>query len=197
MGQNPAVGAPNARLQRKAMSKLRWLVVRYMVEVESASWQYNSPEVHRGELNPAEVATEVFLFPAAGSAEKEGLQTNTQRLVQYRRKSVPPPGDARSESWFIHHLARRLKKRATADASPRNQALNALQWSYGEHGGAREPNVNEVVKEINGKNLLSGDQLSSFRDLKNDGTTSSGCWIYCGIHPTERLNIAALREPTD
>ena len=28
MGQNPAVGAPNSRLQRKALSKLKWLVVR-------------------------------------------------------------------------------------------------------------------------------------------------------------------------
>ena len=65
------------------MSKLKWLVVRDMVEVESASWWYNSPEVERGELKPEEIATEVFLFPAAGSAEKDGCQTNTQRLVQY------------------------------------------------------------------------------------------------------------------
>ena len=84
MGQNPAVGASNGRLQRKALSKLKWLVVRDMVETESASWWYNSPEVERGELRPQEIATEVFLFPAAGSAEKEGCQTNTQRLVQYR-----------------------------------------------------------------------------------------------------------------
>ena len=84
MGQNPAVGASNARLQRTAMSKLKWLVVRDMVEIESASWWYNSPEVERGELRPQDIATEVFLFPAAGSAEKEGCQTNTQRLVQYR-----------------------------------------------------------------------------------------------------------------
>ncbi len=72
MGQNPAVGASNSRLQRTAMSKLKWLVVRDMVEIESASWWYNSPEVERGELKPEEIVTEVFLFPAAGSAEKEG-----------------------------------------------------------------------------------------------------------------------------
>ena len=28
MGQNPGVGAPNARLQRKALANLKWLVVR-------------------------------------------------------------------------------------------------------------------------------------------------------------------------
>ena len=109
MGQNPAVGASNARLQRTAMSKLKWLVVRDMVEVESASWWYNSPEVERGELQPEDIATEVFLFPAAGSAEKEGCQTNTQRLVQFRTQAVEPPGDARSESWFMHHLGAALE----------------------------------------------------------------------------------------
>ena len=32
MGQNPAVGAPNGRLQRSALAKLKWLVVRDMVD---------------------------------------------------------------------------------------------------------------------------------------------------------------------
>src|SRR5258706_5887876 len=36
MGQNPAVGAANSRLERKAMAKLKWLVVREMVETENA-----------------------------------------------------------------------------------------------------------------------------------------------------------------
>ena len=196
MGQNPAVGASNARLQRTAMSKLKWLVVRDLVEVESASWWYNSPEVKRGELRPEEIATEVFLFPAAGSAEKDGSQTNTQRLVQYRTAAVAPPGDARSESWFIHHLARRLKARAAADPSPRNAALNALSWPYQTHGIHNEPYVNDILKEINGRDLNTGQLLEGFKKLKNDGSTASGCWIYCGIHPEEHVNRANQREPS-
>src|SRR5436309_4042461 len=35
MGQNPAVGAPNARLERRALAKLKWLVIRDMVETET------------------------------------------------------------------------------------------------------------------------------------------------------------------
>ena len=197
MGQNPAVGASNGRLQRHAMSKLKWLVVRDMVEVESASWWYNSPEVKRGELNPEEIATEVFLFPAAGSAEKDGCQTNTQRLVQYRTKAVDPPGDARSETWFMHHLARRLKAKAAADPSARNAPLNALHWPYGTHGLRNEPNVTEILKEINGRDLTSGELLESYKKLKKDGTTASGCWIYCGIYPQEHLNKANQRESQD
>lgn len=198
MGQNPAVGASNARLQRSAMAKLKWLVVRDLVEVESASWWYNSPEVERGELKPEEIATEVFLFPAAGSAEKEGCQTNTQRLIQYRTKAVDPPGDARSESWFIHHLARRLKAKAAAEPnSPRNAALNALHWPYGTHGIHHEPNISDILKEINGRDLMSGELLDSYKKLKKDGSAASGCWIYCGVFPQERLNKANQREPQD
>ena len=197
MGQNPAVGASNARLQRTAMSKLKWLVVRDMVETESASWWYNSPEVRRGELNPSEIGTEVFLFPAAGSAEKDGCQTNTQRLIQFRTKAVNPPGDARSETWFIHHLARRLRAKAASDASLRNLPLNSLSWSYGTHGFHDEPNVDEILKEINGRDLTTGELLEKFQKLKSDGSTSSGCWIYCGIYPKEHHNKANQREPND
>ena len=35
--------------------------------------------------------------------------------------------------------------------------LNALQWPYGTHGIHQEPNVNEVLKEINGRNLTTGE----------------------------------------
>src|SRR6266487_59394 len=134
MGQNPAVGASNGRLERKALAKLKWLVVRDMVETETASFWLDSPEVQRGELKPEEIATEVFLFPAAGTAEKEGTFTNTQRLLQYRKKAVEPPGDARSETWFMYHLGRRLKGKAKKDTRPRNAGLNALTWNYSTEG---------------------------------------------------------------
>jgi len=197
MGQNPAVGASNSRLQRRAMAKLKWLVVRDLVETESASWWYNSPEVERGELKTEDIGTEVFLFPAAGSAEKDGCFTNTQRLVQFREKAVDPPGDARSEAWFMYHLGRRLKAKAAEDPSSRNAPLNALTWKYGTHGTHQEPNISDVLKEINGRDLTTGEQLPSFQKLKNDGSTDSGCWIYCGIFPSNHENRADKRASVD
>src|SRR5262252_2829046 len=101
-----------------------------MVETETASFWYSSPEVERGELSPETIGTEVFLFPAAGTAEKSGTFTNTQRLLQHREKAVDPPGDARSETWFMVHLGRRLKARALQDTRTRNDGLRALTWSY-------------------------------------------------------------------
>jgi formate dehydrogenase major subunit len=196
MGQNPAVGAPNSRLERKALAKLKWLVVRDMVEVETASFWYDSPEIERGELRTADIATEVFLMPAAGHAEKDGCFTNTQRLIQWREKAVDPPGDARSETHFIYHLGRRLKQRAAADPRPRNAGLNALTWTYTVEGEHDEPKVDEILQEINGR-TTDGRLVSGFRELKADGSTACGCWIYSGVYPEPGRNRANGRNSRD
>ena len=181
MGQNPAVGAPNARLERKALSKLKWLVVRDMVEIETATFWLDSPEIANGELRTEEIDTEVFLFPAASHVEKAGTFTNTQRLLQWREQAVEPPGDARSELHFIYHLGRLLKEKAT-DA-PRDAGLRALTWDYPTHGPIAEPDPEAVLREIHGSS--DAGPIKHFGELKNDGTTSCGCWIYSGVYDGE------------
>ena len=197
MGQNPAVGASNGRLERKALSKLKWLVVRDMVETETASFWYDSPETHRAELSPDTIGTEIFLFPAAGTAEKEGTFTNTQRLLQYREKAVEAPGDARSEAWFMVHLGRRIKEKARNDRRPRNAGLNALTWNYSTEGEHAEPNVEEILREINGCTVTDRQQLQTAKELKNDGSTACGAWIYCGVYPATGRNRANDRKSRD
>ncbi len=181
MGQNPAVGAPNARLERKALSKLKWLVVRDLVEIETASFWLDSPEIASGELRTEEIETEVFLFPAASHVEKAGTFTNTQRLLQWREQAIEPPGDARSELHFVYHLGRLLKEKATD--SPRDAGLRALTWDYPTHGPIAEPDPEAVLREIHG----SSDKgpIKHFGELKNDGSTSCGCWIYSGVFDGE------------
>jgi formate dehydrogenase major subunit len=197
MGQNPAVGAPNGRLGRKALAKLKWLVVRDLVETEPASFWYNSPEVKRGELNPDTIATEVFLMPAAGVAEKEGTFTNTQRLLQYHKKGPEPPGDSRGEVWFIYHLGRRLKAKAANDPKPRNAPLNALTWDYSTHGPHAEPSAEEVLMEINGWTVADHKLVAGYRDLKSDGSTACGAWIYSGCFPAPGQNLPNTKKPRD
>ena len=215
MGQNPAVGAPNARLQRKALAKLRWFVVRDMVEIEPATFWRDSPEIERGELKTEEIETEVFFFPAAGHAEKEGAFTNTQRLLQWREKAVDPPGDCRSEGWFMHQLALRLIAKAKASADPDDEPLRALDWWYPQDE-AGEPKMEAVLAEINGSKttpqvdakgavfthdrngqLHHGPQMDNFDELKDDGSTASGCWIYCGVYGSDGVNKALARQPND
>ena len=126
------------------------MVVREMVETETASFWYESPEVQRGELRSEDIQTEVFLMPAAGHAEKYGTFTNTQRLLQWLT-AVDPPGDSRSENWFIYHLGVLLKEKAKRDPRPRNAGLLALTWDYHTQGEHHEPVAEGVLQgEING-----------------------------------------------
>jgi len=196
-GQNPAVGAPNSRLERRALGNLDWLVVRDLVETETATFWCDSPEVERGELRPESIKTEVFLMPAASHVEKEGCFTNTQRLLQWREKAIEPPGDARSDTWFVYHLGRRLKAKAANDRRPRNAGLNALTWDYHTEGAIDEPVVEEVLQEINGRRVGDGTLVSGFRELKADGSTACGCWIYSGVFPEPGRNRANERQSQD
>ena len=222
MGQNPAVGAPNSRLQRKALTKLKWLVVRDMVEVESANFWRESPEVERGELKPEEIETEVFFLPAAGHAEKEGAFTNTQRLLQWREKAVDPPGDARSDAWFVHQLALRLIAKAKQSGDALDEPLRALDWWYPEDE-LGDLKMEAVLAEINGwqtaraaagvvrggsdgvlfggvdreGNPHHGPQVNGFAELKADGSTACGAWIYSGVFGRDGVNKANSRKSRD
>ena len=109
MGQNPAVGSQHSGLQRRALAHLKWLVVRDLSELETATFWRDGPEVRSGEMRPEDIQTEVFLMPAASHVEKDGHFTNTQRLLQWHDKAIEPPGDARSELWFMHHLFKRVR----------------------------------------------------------------------------------------
>src|SRR4051795_8182649 len=72
IGQNPAVGSANSAMQREALRNLEWLVVRDTNEIETASFWYDAPEVEAGEIQPEDIATEVFFLPAASHVEKDG-----------------------------------------------------------------------------------------------------------------------------
>ncbi len=197
MGQNPAVGGLNASLTRKALAKLDWLVVRDIHDIETSSYWRDSPEVRRGELKPEEIGTEIFLMPAAVTPEKDGSYTNTQRLVQYHDKAVDPPGDCRSEAWFVYHLGRRLKELYAEDASPRGRQIQALQWDLPTQGPHQEPDLDAVLREINGYTVADGKPVKDFTALRDDGTTACGCWIYSGIVSEDGHNKARNRKGSE
>jgi formate dehydrogenase major subunit len=196
MGQNPAVGGINAGLQRRALAGLKWLVVRDLADLETAHFWKDSPEVQSGEIRPEDIQTEVFLMPAASHVEKEGHFTNTQRLLQWRDKALDPPGDARSELHFVHHIAKRVMAHYADSDDPKDWPLRNLHWPYSEHGPEREPVVEEVLKEINGYDLETGELVPGFAQLKADGSTSCGCWIYSGCF-ADGVNQTRRRDPGD
>ncbi|MBL7258267.1 molybdopterin-dependent oxidoreductase [Actinoplanes sp. LDG1-01] len=190
LGQNPAVGSAHGRAQRLGMANLDWLVVRDLYMIESATFWKNGPEVQTGEIVPEECKTEVFFMPAASHVEKEGTFTQTQRMLQWREKAVEPLGEATSELWFFYHLGKIIRERLAGSTRTRDQALLNLTWDYGED----EPDGEAVLKEINGYDLTTGKLLSSFTEMKPDGTTSGGCWIYTGVFK-DGVNQANRRKP--
>jgi formate dehydrogenase major subunit len=180
LGENPAVGNANSRLHRFALANLDWLVVRDLVEIESSSFWRLSPEIETGELRPEDIATEVFLLPAAGHVEKSGSFTNTQRLLQWREKAVEPKGDQRSELWFMYHLGKRIREKLAGSTQQRDEPILNLTWDYPEIGKHHEPEPEKVLAEISGWG--PDGYLSSYTELSDDGSTVSGCWIYCGAY---------------
>jgi formate dehydrogenase-N alpha subunit len=170
-GQNPAVGGPNANLERAALGKLDWMVVADMWHTETSDfWK-------RPGVNPADVKTEVFLLPALNSYEKEGSVTNSGRWMQWRYKCADGPGEAIDDLQMINLLAHKLKELYAKEGGPNAEAITKLTWNYGEHA-----NAHAVAKEINGYDLTTGKLMDSFANLKDDGTTSSGNWIYCNSY---------------
>jgi formate dehydrogenase major subunit len=193
LGENPAVGNSNSRLHRLAMAQLDWLVVRDFTEIESAAFWKDGPEIETGELVTEEIPTEVFFLPAASHVEKDGSFTNTQRLLQWHNKAVEPAGDCRSDLWFAYHLGLRLRAKLAGSEAERDRPLLDLTWSYRTHGGLDEPSAEAVLREINGWDA-EGKALSGYTELKSDGSTSCGVWIYCGSFAGE-VNGPAKKVP--
>ena len=194
MGQNPAVGSEHSGLQRRALSRLKWLVVRDLREIETATFWRDGPEIESGELRTEDIGTEVFLMPAATYIEKEGCFTNTERLVQWRDKALDPPHDCRSELWFMHHLFKRVRAHYARSEAERDWPIRNLKWDYSEAGPHAEPSADEVLREINGYVVETGELVPGFAELANDGSTACGCWIYSGIY-ADGVNQARRRDP--
>ncbi|MBT2683290.1 formate dehydrogenase-N subunit alpha [Bacillus sp. ISL-37] len=188
-GTNPVVGGPNAGKEKEALSKLKWLVAVDLWETEtSAFWQEEAGS------DPSKIDTEVFLLPAASSYEKEGSVSNSSRWMQYRWKAIDPKGESLADLEIIHMLVKNIKGLYKNESSAAAKQINALYWNYGE---GHHPDIDLVAREINGYDLTTGQLLKGFGDLKDDGTTSSGNWIYSGFYPEEGKNRSKNRDNKD
>ncbi|NDU76506.1 molybdopterin-dependent oxidoreductase [Actinomadura sp. DSM 109109] len=193
MGENPAVGSANAKIQRLGMANLDWLVVRDFSLIESATWWKDGPEIETGEMRTEDIGTEVFFLPAAAHTEKDGSFTNTQRMLQWHHKAVEPAGDTRSDLWFTYHLGRIVREKLAGSADEMDRPVQDLTWDYPTSGDLDEPDAEAVLAEINGRDA-DGNPLSGYTQLKDDGSTSCGCWIYCGCY-AGGVNQTARRKP--
>ena len=195
MGQNPVVGAVNSDLVERGLAKLEWMVVRDFAMTETADYWQKGRLVQRGELRPEEIGTEIFFLPTSMAGEKDGSMTNTSRLVQWHDAVLDAPGDSRSDLWFVYHLGKRLKQLYAGSQEPADQAIQALTWQYPERGEKREPDAEAVLREINGYTVADRKPVEKYQDLKDDGSTACGGWMYCGVYPRDGHNQARSRRP--
>jgi formate dehydrogenase major subunit len=187
-GQNFAVGGPHARLARDGIRALEWLVVLDAYPIETATaWEMDG-------VKPEECATEVFFLPSALIAEKDGSFTQTQRMLQWHDKAVEPPDDARSDAWYVLHLGRRIKEMYADSNDPRDTLIKAMTWDYPTEGEHEEPNIESILKEINGYTVADRKPVGGFAELKDDGSTACGGWIYAGVY-ADGVNQARRRKP--
>jgi formate dehydrogenase major subunit len=219
-GQNPACSSADAGKTRKAMGNLDWMVNVNLFDNETGSF-WKGPGV-----DPTKIKTEVFMLPCAASFEKEGSITNSGRWMQWRYKAVDPPGEAKPDLEIIHELFQKVRALYKQDGGAFPDPIVNLSWNYGLKGPdglIKHPDPHLVAKEINGytekdleetppktpqkgpvpkpgepKKIVAkaGEQLGSFALLKDDGSTVSGNWIYCGSY-TQKGNMAARRNRSD
>ena len=187
LGFNPLLAGPNVSRLIQAMSKLKWKVVIDPFMLDTAEF-WKAPGV-----DPADIETEVLYLPTTHWIERDGSFTNSGRWAQWKEKAIDPPIGVRSDTWILSELFWRVKALYASEGGAYHEPIERLSWSY---LNPREPTLEELAQEINGFDLTSGRRLSSFGELKDDGTTASGNWLYCGSF-TEDGNQMASRDTGD
>lgn len=187
-GSNPVVGGANTYKQQEALGNLKWMVAIDLFETETSSfWQKQAGS------DPSSIQTEVIFLPACASFEKEGSITNSGRWMQYRWQAIKPKGDSKADLEIVHMLARKLKELYKNESTPAAKQINALHWNYGE---SDHPDIDLVCREINGYEWGTKKQVGGFGELKDDGSTVCGNWIYSGFYPKDE-NLAKRRDNKD
>ncbi|MDY6933893.1 MAG: formate dehydrogenase-N subunit alpha [Spirochaetota bacterium] len=189
IGANPLVGCFYNEAAAKSLENLEWLAAVDIFETETSNfWK-------RSGANPRRIKTEVFLLPSSNSIEREGSVTNAGRWVQWGYKAVSPPDEIRDNLWIVDNLFRKIRGLYERDKGARfpDPILNAY-WNFHDDGDAPSPHM--VAREINGFDWNTKKPLGDFISLKNDGSTASGNWLYCGSY-NDGCNMMARRGMKD
>ncbi|HEX3532055.1 MAG TPA: formate dehydrogenase-N subunit alpha [Thermoanaerobaculia bacterium] len=185
-GMNGVAIGPDSQKNIEALKKAEWLVVGEIYPDETSEF-WMAPGITKDEM--AKIQTTVYRLPCAGFAEKDGSMTNSSRWLQWKNVALPPPGQARLDQDILAQIFLKVRELYKKDGGKFPDPILNLTWAYTD---PRHPSLSEVAKEINGKALAdledpvtkqqikAGQQLPGFAWLKDDGTTASANWIYCG-----------------
>jgi formate dehydrogenase major subunit len=202
-GFNPLQSFPDRGKIRRALGKLKFLVVMDPLDTETSRfWEDFGPQ---NPSDPSAVQTEVFQLPTTCFAEENGSLVNSARWLQWHWKAAEAPGKAQSDIWIMSGLFHRLRALYAKEGGAFPDPIQHLSWNYTDPAN---PDPEELAKDMNGRTLVdikdasgavtlqAGQLLDGFAQLRDDGTTSSGCWIFSGSF-TEKGNQMARRDASD
>ncbi len=204
-GFNPLAAAPSKAKTAAALAKLKWLVVMDPLATETSEFWKNYGEYN--DVDPSSIKTEVFRLPTTCFAEENGSLVSSSRVLQWHWRGAPPPGDAKSDLEIMGGLFVRIRELYRKQGGKYPDPIVNLAWNY---ANPESPRPEELAMEFNGSAFADvtdpkdptkvlvkkGEQLASFAQLKDDGTTASGCWIFCGAW-TQAGNQMARRDNAD
>jgi len=202
-GFNPLASFPHKQKVAESLAKLKFLVTIDPLTTETASFWENHGEFNRAD--PSQIGTEVFRLPSTCFAEENGSIVNSARWLQWHWKGADGPGEARNDGEILAGIYLRLRELYAREGGALPEAVLNMSWDYQTPDA---PASEEVARESNGRALhdlrddqgeilvKKGQQLSSFAQLRSDGSTASGCWIFAGSWTPEG-NQMARRDNSD
>jgi len=185
-GMNGVAIGPNSTKNIDALKKAEWLVVCEIYPDETSEF-WKSPGITPGEMK--QIQTTVYRLPGAGFAEKDGTFVNSARWLQWKSAALPPPGLAKLDQEILARIFLKVRELYQKEGGKFPDPVLHATWNYTD---PHNPSLSEVAKEINGRALAdvtdaklnqtfkAGQQLPGFAWLRDDGSTSSGNWLYCG-----------------
>jgi len=204
-GFNPLASAPCKIKVSTGLSKLKYLVIIDPLETETAEFWQNHGEYN--DVDPAKIQTEVFRLPSTCFAEEDGSLVNSGRWLQWHWKAAEPPGDARGDQEIMAGIFLKLKAMYKKEGGAFPEPILNLTW---RHKQPDAPSPEELAREFSGRALKdvtdpkdptrvlvkAGEQLNGFAELRDDGSTICGCWLFAGAW-TEKGNMMARRDNSD
>lgn len=202
-GFNVLNSLPNKNKTVAGMSKLKFLIVMDPLQTESSEFWKNFGESNN--VNPADIQTEVFRLPTTCFAEEDGSIANSGRWAQWHWKGCDQPGEALPDVEILSMIREEMHHLYQKEGGRGIESFEAMTWNYAQ---PHSPSSVELAKELNGYALADlldadgnvmykkGQLLNGFAHLRDDGTTSSGNWIYVGQW-TEKGNQTANRDNSD
>jgi formate dehydrogenase major subunit len=172
-GMTAASIGPDSNQVQQALSNLKWLVVMDPLPTTSSEFW------HAPGTDASQVKTEVFMIPTTHWIEKDGSFVNSGRWSQWKDQVLPPQVQARHDHWILSDIFNRVKALYQQQGGKFPDPIMHLTFDYKD---PLKPELDEIAKEINGKDLSTGGQMTSFAKLKDDGTTTTGDWLYTGSY---------------